>query len=258
LELEDFAVAREGREFGSRSDPFEVERLYADVYFSDLATIRLGKFLTPIGRWNLIHADPLVWTTSRPLVTFRPFSSDVTGGMLYGTVSPLGNDLEYSLYVEVTDELNPDPHEDPFSEAAGFHLLYHLTDFMELGMSYANFKREEERPEGHNLFGADFWWTRGLFELTGEFVYQQGERGPDEHEWGVFAQGVIPLGTRLFAIGRYEFFVPEGPVPGVHLWVGGLAFRLLSPLVLKVEYSVGHDNRTKVPEGFATSISLLF
>jgi hypothetical protein len=58
LELEDFAVVREGHKFGSRSNPFEIERLYADVTFSNLVNIRLGKFLTPIGRWNLIHADP--------------------------------------------------------------------------------------------------------------------------------------------------------------------------------------------------------
>jgi hypothetical protein len=258
LELEDFAVAREGRKFGSRSAPFEAERLYADTYFSDMAIVRLGKFLTPIGRWNLIHADPLVWTTSRPLVTFQSFSSDATGGMLYGTVSPLGKDLEYSLYAEVTDELNPDPHEKPFTEAAGLHLVSHLTDSTELGLSYANFKREEERNEDHNLLGADFLWTQKGFELTGEFVYRLGERRPDSDEWGIFAQGVVPLSARFFAIGRYEFFDPEGPLPGVHLWVGGLAFRPLSPLLLKAEYSVGHDNRAGVAEGFATSVSILF
>src|SRR5262249_26876861 len=145
--------------FGSRSDPFEVERLYADIYFSDMANVRLGKFLTPIGRWNLIHADPLVWTTSRPLVTFQPFSSDTTGGMLYGTVSPLGKDLEYSLYAEVTDELNPDPAEQPFTEAVGLHLVSHLTGTTQLGVSYANFEREKEWQERHDLFGMDFLWT---------------------------------------------------------------------------------------------------
>ena len=86
LELEDFAVAREGKSFGSRSDPFEVERLYTDVYVIDAFSIRLGKFLTPIGRWNLIHAAPLVWTTSRPLVTFQSFSQNTTGGMVYGSI----------------------------------------------------------------------------------------------------------------------------------------------------------------------------
>jgi hypothetical protein len=258
LELEDFAVIREGREFGSRSDPFEVERLYADFLISDAATIRLGKFLTPIGRWNLIHAAPLVWTTSRPQVTFRPFSSDVTGAMLYGTISSLGNDLDYSLYVEATDELSPDRRERPFTEAVGFHLVYHLPENAELGFSYANFEQEERREERDNLFGLNFLWVYQRVELSSEFVYRVGEEGPDKDEWGVFVQGVVSLSARWFAIGRYEFFQPQGSSVGAHLWVGGLAFRPLPPLVLKAEYSVGLHARDDMAPGFATSLAILF
>lgn len=257
LELEDFAVAQEGRSFGSRSRPFELERLYADVYVSEAFVFRLGKFLTPIGRWNLVHPDPLVWTTSRPLATFRSFGLDTTGGMLYGTFPTFGRELDYSAYAEVTDELHPDQREGPFSEAAGFHVVSHLGS-TELGVSYSSFKREEEHQEREHLFGMDFFWTRQRFELTGEFIYRLGDRGPDADEWGLFAQGTVPLSDRLFAIGRYEFFAARGPLPGMHLWVAGLAFRPLPPLIVKAEYSIGHNNSAKVPEGFATSISLLF
>ncbi len=87
-------MVRGERSFDTRHNAIELERLYADVYLAPAATLRLGKFLTPIGRWNLIHADPLMWTTSRPLVTFQPFATDTTGGMLYGSVHPLGKALE--------------------------------------------------------------------------------------------------------------------------------------------------------------------
>ncbi len=50
-----------------------IERLYGDLYLSDRANFRVGKFLTPVGRWNQVPAEPLTWTTSRPLVTSRPF-----------------------------------------------------------------------------------------------------------------------------------------------------------------------------------------
>ena len=33
------------------------------------------------GRWNLIHAAPLVWTTLRPLATSRLFPTSVNGAM---------------------------------------------------------------------------------------------------------------------------------------------------------------------------------
>ncbi len=257
LELEDLTIAQKERAFGARNNALELERLYADVYLSDLATFRLGKFLTPIGRWNLIHADPLVWTTSRPLVTFRSFASDTTGGMLYGSFLSLGKDLDYSVYLEVTDDLDPDDREGPFSEAAGVHLATHLGP-TELGFSYAHFTRETEGHKKENLFGADFLWAHRQVELTGEFAYRVGTGGANANEWGLFVQGIVPLSAHLFAIGRYEFFAARGPFPGVQLWLAGLAFRPLPPIVVKAEYSVTHDNAAKVPEGFATSVALLF
>lgn len=257
-ELEDFAVAREGKSFSSQSNLFEIERLYADVYISDVVNLRLGKFLTPIGRWNLIHADPLVWTTSRPLVTFRSFAQNTTGGMLYGTLPLRTRELNYSIYLEVTDELDPDHREEPVSEAAGLHLVYHLTNAIELGFSYSNFERQEREGKRENLFGADLFWTRQRFEVTSEFAYRFGEEKENYDEWGIFLQGTAPLFAHLFAIGRYEFFSSRVPVPGVHLWTAGLAFRPIAPLVLKAEYSVGYRNVTNVPEGFSTSVSLLF
>jgi hypothetical protein len=257
-ELEDFAVVREGKAFGSRSNPFEIERFYADVYISDALNLRFGKFLTPIGRWNLIHADPLVWTTSRPLVTFRSFSQNITGGMLYGTVPLQERELDYSVYLEVTDELDPDQREEPVSEAAGLHVLYHLANAMELGLSYSSFERQEGDGKRENLFGADLFWTQQRFEVTSEFAYRFGEEKNNSDEWGIFLQGTAPLFAHLFAIGRYEFFSSREPIPGVHLWTAGLAFRPISPLVFKAEYSVGHRNVANVPEGFSTSVSLLF
>lgn len=259
LELEDFVVVREGREFGSRSNPFEVERLYADVYLTDAINFRLGKFLTPIGRWNLLHADPLVWTTSRPLVTSQAFSPNITGGMFYGTVTPLGKALDYSFYVEATDEIDPDDRESPFKEAVGFHLLYHPSETTTVGASYANFAREESRESHEDLFGVDLFWSRQRYELTGEFVYRRSEKGSaGDDEWGLFAQGVIPLTTRFFAVGRYEYFDVKGPQSGVHLWLVALAFRPVPPLILKAEYTVGQNNHGNIPEGFATSLALLF
>jgi hypothetical protein len=257
LELEDFTVARGEHSFDAHNNALEMERLYADVYLFDEATLRLGKFLTPVGRWNLIHADPLVWTTSRPLVTFQSFAPDTTGVMFYGSLLPLGEDVDYSVYAEITDDLDPDYREGPFSEAVGVHLATRLGP-TELGFSYANFERGEEGDERENLFGLDFFWASQRLELTGEFLYRVGTRKPDGDEWGLFAQGTVPLSARFFAIGRYELFDPRGLFPGVHLWVAALAFRPLPPLVLRAEYSFARNNVAKVPEGFATSVALLF
>ena len=167
--------------------------------------------------------------------------------------------MEYSAYLEATDELDPDHYEGPFAEAIGLHTVYYLTEAAQLGLSYANFEQADGKHQSRkNLFGMDMFWSRQRFEVTGEFTYRREDKREEQTEWGIFLQGTAPLSAHFFAIGRYEFFSFSGPVPGVHLWTAALAFRPLSPLIFKVEYSVGHRNVVKTPEGFSTSVSLLF
>src|SRR6267142_3780166 len=103
-------------------------RLYLDDTYSDSLTLRLGKFLTPIGRWNLIHADPLVWTTSRPLPTKNPFPETATGAMALGNFSLLGRSLDYSVYVSANGDLRKDPDESEFHRAIGLHFNVPVSD----------------------------------------------------------------------------------------------------------------------------------
>ena len=291
IELEDIFIAQAGRRPRSRTDPLEIERLYLDLFASDALVGRVGKFLTPVGRWNEIHAAPLVWTTSRPSVTSQTFSENTTGGMLYGGGAPFGYDLEYAAYAAFPDDLDPDREEGAlaFEETVGFRLRSRLGAFR-FGVSYANFLKEREFhhengcEEGRgeeescaeeitlesreNLLGLDFFWSRNRYELSGEVVYSFGSKGLDNKEWGLFIQGVLPFGetrwaggplTRhMYGIGRYEYFDPSGTVPGAHVWTFGLAYRPIHALILKTEYSVAHDNIAHVPEGFAASIAILF
>ncbi len=72
LEYEDAFTIDEDGDFSSPDDVFTAERLYADIAVADAVNLRTGIFLTPVGRWNVMHAAPLVWTTSRPLTTENP------------------------------------------------------------------------------------------------------------------------------------------------------------------------------------------
>ena len=277
LELEDFAIVDERRSLHSRSDTFEIERLYIDFFMSDALALRVGKFLTPVGRWNERHAAPLVWTTSRPLVTSRPFAENTTGGMFHGLLTSFGRDLEYAVYIAFPEDVDPDQEDGPFEEAIGAR-LQHPIGPVEVGLSYIHFLREEEIGAGderdlrENLFGIDFLWTQNGYELSGEGLYRVGDGRSGPAEAGLFIQGVAPLTRRLFVIGRYEFFDPAqyakyvesiGAAEGMHVWVIALAFRPIPALILKAEYNFTHNNNThnnvtQTPEGFMASISVLF
>ena len=56
-----------------------IERFYNDTIMSEHDTLRLGKILTPLGGWNVIHAAPLMPIVTRPLTTSRGFHAYTSG-----------------------------------------------------------------------------------------------------------------------------------------------------------------------------------
>lgn len=90
------------------SDPsLELERIHVELRHGDVFALRLGKFRAPVGRWNLVRAEPFVWTTSDPLLTERAFDESVTGAMATGTAFTRAGVLQYALYGQATDPIDP-------------------------------------------------------------------------------------------------------------------------------------------------------
>lgn len=235
-----------------------LERLYADYAFSSALSFRVGKFLTPVGRWNVIHADPLVWTTSRPLVTEQSFPTNVTGVMAYGTLPALGRSLDLAVYSAIGQDWRTNPRLDPFEEAIGAHLGVPLDAATDLGLSLVSFEQRGARDERRTLIGADWQWRRDRVEVSAEAAWRFSERGRRYGEGGAYLQAVVPLGARLYAVGRYEFFDPAGATPALDLWTGGLVLKPLPALLLKAEYRTGARNRALAPDGLLASVALLF
>jgi hypothetical protein len=233
------------------------ERAYLEYALTDSITVRGGKFLTPIGHWNLIHATPLVWTTSRPLATTLAFPTNMTGVMVTSTIPSIANGMDISFYGSTGSEIRPNPDLDPFSSAIGAHVTLSLGGESQIGFSYADFEQEKSRPERKQLAGVDFLWSRDRVELSGEAVYRSSSIGGSFDERGGFLQLVVPLSARLYAVGRYENFRLSRDDESTRLWVTGLNFRIRPAIVLKAEWVDAHHDTIDAPHGFLTSISIL-
>jgi len=235
-----------------------LERLYFDYAATDTSTLRAGKFLTPIGHWNLIHATPLVWTVSRPLVTNQVFPTNVTGLMINGSLPSVAEGLEYSFYGSNGVELRPNPALDPFYEAIGGHLTIPVATQGQLGFSYASFEQKKTLNERKQLLGFDFVWSQNRYEFSAEGVYRFSNNGSIWDEKGGFLQLVAPLTEKLYAVGRYEFMRIAQEPKATQLWVLGLNYRITSAIVLKAEWIGSKNNQIYAPEGFMSSASVLF
>lgn len=257
LEAGDLLSAGEHQAPGIQNARFDFERFYIDGIVNNHLTVRLGKFLTPIGHWNLIHAAPLVWTSSRPVATENLFSTHASGLMLHGSVPVAERQLEYSVYGDLTENIDPHRSKNPFENALGAHLRYFLSDTLQIGASFANFVLSSQQPARYYLTGIEAFWTYRKFEFSSELVYRTSDHANTQSAWQGFVQNVAPLSQHWFVVGRYEFF-EQPPDKTGQAGTLGLAYRPLPPLIWKLEYRLGVNNDMLAPDGPSASFAVLF
>ncbi len=242
-----------------------LERYYFDFLASESLSLRVGKFLTPVGRWNTIHAAPLIWTTSRPLISEdHLFASHVSGAMLSKSLLFNDHNFEFSVYVDDSEDLEPRTNDPFFNHAAGVRINYEASNQIEIGASYLAYKKHTNYLEtDSHLFGLDLFWKNQGYEVQLEMSYRHDDSNQDD-EKGLYLQGVAPVYGNLFAVGRYEYLsgrhlLDSGAVDStIHLGITGLAWRPYSPMVVKTEYRFGGNNDPIAPNGFFASISMFF
>jgi hypothetical protein len=270
LELGD-SLAWEGDGPTTAYAEFDVERLYLDHNLNPRATLRLGKFLTPIGRWNLIHADPLVWSVFRPLTTSAAFARHATGIALQGTWPFADSSLDYQVFADDSQALDMGPAYEPtyleapvtpnpdnvFDQGGGLRLHYRaLDDALQVGLSVARFSLIHQ-PGTKELVGTDLFYARSGLELTGEAVYRKGT-GVNGDAWGGFAQLVVPMGRGFYTVLSGELFKAEGYSETTRIQRLGIAYRPIPPLSFKVELQESQGVEELAPDGWQLSVSTLF
>jgi hypothetical protein len=270
IELSNVLVlTRDG--FTTTDADLDFERLYVDYNLSPRQTLRLGKFLTPIGRWNQIHADPLVWTVSRPLTTAAPFARNASGIQLYGSW-PLGlSAIDYHVYLDDSALLDPtEGHEltymdvdvtpnptSSFEHGGGMRLQYRtIDDAFQAGLSAARY-RLKDLPRFKDMVGLDLFYTKNDIEVSGETVYRQDEGANGNTEWGGFLQLVVPVGKDFYAIAYHERYKAQLFSDVLNTTSLGITYRPKPPLSIKLEHRDSWGQERLAPDGWLFSIAIL-
>ncbi len=254
LEIERPLVWREGQDFSRADNKIDVERFYIDYNLSEKINLRGGRFLTPAGRWNLIHAAPLVWTTLRPLATSRLFPTSVNGAMLYGATPVYNRAFEYSLFMEGLQDQESDRDEIAFKDVKGAR--FNFTGKTNWGMSVLEFTEDIPGTPKFRMYGLDFMTKHEGWEFSGEAFKRYTTNNGDGGSGG-YLQAVAPLAGKWFAVARLENF--KRPLDGSsERWVLGTAWRMKPTQVLKMEVVGGDEDQPGSPKGFLASFAILF
>jgi len=256
----------------TRKSDLDVERFYVDHNLSARTTLRLGKFLTPVGRWNQIHADPLVWTVSRPLTTSTAFAKNASGAEIYGTWPFAESSIDYQLYLDDSEHLDPsEGHElvytnpqllpnppNAFDQGIGGRLLYRtFNDDLQIGLSIGHYAMKDQ-PGYKNLVGTDVFYTYKRMELQGEAVYRQDAGDARRKEWGGYLQMVVPIVGDFYGVVSHERYKAEIFNRPVNSDVLDITYRPIPPFSIKIEHRHSSGEVLLAPSGWFVSMALLF
>lgn len=255
LELERPLSWSEGKRISDKGSYLDIERFYFDYTLSDKINLRAGRFLTPAGRWNELHAAPLVWTSSRPLATSRLFPMSTNGAMLYGAL-PWGDDLavEYKVFAEALKDQHQDGDEILFRDVRGARVA--LTGEASIGLQLLEFTERVPGTPQFKMLGLDFVKHIQAWEFSGEAFQRFYSDGKDGGSGG-YVQAVAPIAQQWYGIGRLETY--QHPEEGSsHRWLIGTAWRVAPQRIFKMEIVGGDEARNESPKGFLASFAVLF
>ncbi|MFO1326232.1 MAG: hypothetical protein U1F56_02650 [Rubrivivax sp.] len=275
---------------GGSEERLSLQRLHADWTFDDALVLRGGKFLTPVGRWNVSHAGPLVWTTNRPLLTQSVYPRQVTGLMASGQLAAGSGTLSYAAYASNGLEWDADPRQDLFASVRGLRLLFAPGGGVQLGLSWAAYEQRGSRGEPRTLLGLDALWARHGWELQAEWLHTESTTTPPgparppgggggvvvggggglggpaqprpapraEPTRGAYLQGVMPLPAQLSLVARVERLRDTAVAEAFRQRTLGLAWRPNAMLSLKLEHQWSSGRADLGIDGWTTSLSVLF
>jgi hypothetical protein len=255
LEIGDLATWETNSDDVTSDPKLDVERLYGDLSFNDALNLRIGKFQTPIGRWNMVRAEPLTWTATEPVVVELALDEHQTGGTFFGSVYPGSNTLNYWLYGQFMDPLDPDSDSENVDRSVGGRVEYGGS-LGELSIG-ASFLASELNDDWNYLGGLDAQWQIGPLELTSEFTISEGDI-EDRDLWDVYLQGVYEVIPNFYFVARYEHFDPSGSSEDADLADLGLTWVPVQWLRFKVDYRVSNRETEEVRRGLKATISVLF
>ena len=247
-----------------------VERFYNDAMPSEHDTLRVGKMLTPLGDWNLVHAAPLTPIITRPYTAVRGFHA-YTSGVNWLHDPEDGTTPDLQLYWQPDNEWFPRPTSQTirnFHNVSGGHVNMPLGLVNKIGASFQH-GQLIETGEIFTLYGINANKSFGKLRLESEAITSRfsGTVLPGapprihDNESGIFALADYSITPQWHGVLEWEHYQDHMVDMPSRTTLVAVAYRPSAPMVWKLEYI----QQAGVPASFVTirtgwkaAFSLLF
>lgn len=264
VELSKHTLIQQGG--GAKNGEVIVERVYNDVIFSEQDTLRVGKFLPPIGEWNVTHAAPLLPTISRPYSAAHGFA-DYLSGINWQHESSSAAMPDWQLYWQPDNEWFKRSVSQTirnYHNVVGGHLSKSVGIKDKVGASFQH-GTLIERNETYTLLGLDASRSFGKLKLQSEALISRfSDAIPKAHytEAGIFALADYAVTPQWHGVVEAEYYQDHTVVASSRSTLLAVNYRPGSvPVVWKLEYThqAGVPSPiAKVRTGLKASLSFFF
>jgi hypothetical protein len=234
-----------------RDKKLHTERLYLKYSIDESYDIRLGKYNSPVGFWNLMPINVLRETTSSPILNEIIYPKYTTGLNLEYNSYELG-EIKLDLIVQ-----NNTPIDDEYNN-------YDINKHYALGFSY-------EEDEYSIKINAGFFSKRVIYNDIKDFTYaligakydtenyqflaeiaMQDSQKQDRNYAG-YIQGLYRFTHKHIATIRLESYKDELLQNDDNMAIFAYTYRMLYPVALKMEYQQ-HTNSNQNQIIFSFSV----
>jgi len=266
---------------GFKKGKFIFERLYNDFNLNTHDRIRVGKFLAPVGYWNLIHAAPLVWTVHRPLTSTYSYSNYISG-LEYGHSLNLIEGSRIDFYAQLSNDLNPKPlsdHPRRYSKVIG--ASWTLSDQLDTRSSL-DFQYAKVKTTQNNRLTVSFQkiWYMQTWDIDTQVIYTKitntsaednfdgtidnetlaNEEVLRENGWdgGGYLQARYRFSPQWNFYGRGEYFHLAIEQQSGQSYILGARYRLGKWGNINLEFKQGNGAKQISDSGFSLSYNAMF
>jgi len=230
------------------------ERLYLDYNYDDNCVLRIGKYNSPIGFWNLLPVNVLRQTTSSPVSTDIIFPKFTTG--LGGSYTSYGEgELHLELMAQNNEDLDNKYNNYKIDEHYGVNVLYEKDEYA-LKVNAGYFHKIDTINEPDNLY---YYLLSAKYDTEKyQFLAELGSQYSEEKTTTPYAgyiQGLYRFTEQHIGSIRVESYEDRIINEQDEIAIVAYTYRPLYPVAIKSEYqfhSLSSQNQ------FLFSFSVLF
>lgn len=231
------------------------ERLYVDYNINENYRVRLGKYNSPIGYWNLLPVNVLRETTSSPVSSKIIYAKFTTGlGINYSSYND--SEINIDLMLQNNKDLDDSYNNYLVDKHYGFGVSYEKNNFAyKFNAGYFEDKGSAYDGGKRYYYLASAKYEEDKYQLKAEFGSQYNSHFNKTTDYALYLQSVYRVNEKHFLIARGEAYKNTLDSKKDEIGIVAYTYRPLYPVAIKGEYQFHslHDENQ-----FLFSFSVMF